>query len=142
MHFRKPKEKPKTQKRVPITPTVLSILNKAKELSAPSPYVFPWGGNLMTRNVLHAHIQGLGEDVGVKLSPHMLRHSGITDALKWGALMASVQAVAGHRLITTTRKYFHSDLVSEKKAMDALDLTDLQEAIGKHATTVLPPPSK
>ena len=46
-----------------------------------------------------------GRDVGVKLSPHALRHACATHVLKHGADIRHVQRLLGHRDITTTARY-------------------------------------
>jgi integrase/recombinase XerD len=68
-----------------------------------------------------------GQSVGVKLSPHMLRHSGVTDALGGGALLFSVQKVAGHSRVATTEKYNHSNLDAQRAAMGKLNVAELLE---------------
>lgn len=124
VEFKHPKER--RRKRIPITPLVRAILQSAKEYAGDSEYVFPSNtGKQMSKDMLHHKLQALGETVGVKLSPHMLRHSGITDALNAGAPLFAVQKQAGHSQVTTTAEYSHMDLESQRNAMDKLEVSEL-----------------
>lgn len=115
-----PKEK--KNKRLPLTGPLRDILKRVKEVRGGSEYVFPNDNNgQLTKDALHHKLRGLGAVVGVKLSPHMLRHTGITDALNSGAPLFSVQAVAGHSQVTTTQNYVHVDADSQKKALSAVE---------------------
>lgn len=132
--FLKPKEKkPKT---VALTPELRKIITKAKELAGESVYVFPGRfGLVMSKDSLHHRLSKRGKSAGVKLSPHMLRHSGITDALRRGAPVFSVQSVAGHTQVSTTQGYHHSDFDAQRDAMGKLDIAGLIPA-----TNLLLPP--
>lgn len=119
LEFRAPKER--RVKRLPLTRSLVACLAKAKELRGSSVYVFPHiDGSMMTKLTLYRGISRLGYSAGVKLSPHMLRHSGITNALAAGANVFAVQQVAGHSQVTTTQGYEHTDLRMKQAAMDAV----------------------
>jgi site-specific recombinase XerD len=47
----------------------------------------------------------LGEDVGVKLSAHILRHTFLTRMVRQGSDLVLVAELAGHRWLETTRRY-------------------------------------
>lgn len=135
-----PKEQKGGVKRIPIPASgPLRNVIKRAELLGTGPYVFPnpENGQMMTKDVLHHKLADLGKRAGVKLSPHMLRHSGITDALAAGAPLFSVQAVAGHTQVTTTQGYAHVDMDAQQKAMQTLDV---QAVLG--TTYLLPPEDK
>lgn len=122
LEFVRPKERRKRKnKRLPLTPDLIMILDKAKKLRPDSPLVFPnpKGGMLSKRQVYY-YINKMGNKAAVKLSPHMLRHSGITDALTRGAKAHAVQLVAGHSSIQTTMNYNHTDLGEARIAMELL----------------------
>ncbi len=142
-----PKEARDKTKTIPRTPVLNKILARAWALHPdpsgfpdPTSYVFPnpedWR-TPMTKDVLHHKLADIGKRAGVKLSPHMLRHSGITDALAAGAPLFSVQSVAGHTQVSTTQGYAHVDMDAQQKAMQVLDMDGI---LG--TTYLLPPDDK
>lgn len=122
--------KERRAKRIPLTPAIIQILKAAKEISPESEYVFSLDGQQMHKDTLYKAVRRLGLKARVKLSPHMLRHSGITNALAHGAPLFAVQAVAGHSNVTTTQGYEHTALASKSAAM---------ELVAGLGTKLLPP---
>ena len=47
--------------------------------------------------------------LGKNVHPHMLRHSFITQAVRGGAPLHAIQAVAGHADLSTTGRYMHAN---------------------------------
>ncbi|MDR0871344.1 MAG: tyrosine recombinase XerC [Planctomycetaceae bacterium] len=67
-----------------------------------------FGGRLTTRSVarmLEKHLKVAGLDL--RTTPHTLRHSFATHLLDNGADIRSVQALLGHKSLTTTQIYTH-----------------------------------
>jgi integrase len=121
LEFVYPKEK--RVKVIPITPALGEILRRAKAMFD-TEYVFPNPRTRrpLTKDQLHKALTSRGKAVGVKLSPHMCRHSGITDALREGMPLPAVQAQVGHRQITTTAGYNHVDLNTQRQHLEKLHL--------------------
>ena len=52
-------------------------------------------------------IKALGRRAGVKVHPHLFRHTFVTRQTSGGVILSSVQKGAGHRDISTTQRYVH-----------------------------------
>lgn len=55
-----------------------------------------------------------------RITPHSLRHTFLTQALKRGADLATVQGLAGHSNIQTTSRYLHTTQEDMDKAIERL----------------------
>src|SRR3954466_16268709 len=63
------------------------------------------GGRRLSKRTVDDVVRGLGEDAGVKLSAHMLRHTFLTRMVRQGSDLVLVAELAGHRRLETTRRY-------------------------------------
>ncbi|MGH9580580.1 MAG: tyrosine recombinase [Terriglobales bacterium] len=64
-------------------------------------------GEPMTRQNVNMLLKILGDECGLHVNPHALRHSCATHLLEGGADLAAVQAVLGHADVLTTQLYTH-----------------------------------
>jgi site-specific recombinase XerD len=63
------------------------------------------GGRRLAKRSVDDVVRGLGQDAGVKLSPHTLRHTFLTAMVRQGFDLVLVAELAGHRRLETTRRY-------------------------------------
>lgn len=123
--FPYPKERRK--KTIAILPVVRRVLDNAAHRRT-NDLVFPGPkGEKMKASLLHYYVREAGRTVGVKLSPHRLRHGIITRSLDEGIPPHIVQKQAGHSNITTTMMYTHVTHESQTEAIARLEFDDLGE---------------
>jgi site-specific recombinase XerD len=63
------------------------------------------GARRLSKRSVDDVVRGLGEDAGVKLSAHVLRHTFLTRMVRQGSDLVLVAELAGHRRLETTRRY-------------------------------------
>ncbi|MFI9331200.1 tyrosine-type recombinase/integrase [Kitasatospora sp. NPDC052868] len=85
-------------------------------------YTGPRGGRISTAVLRDAtHWDEVISDLGYEhLRRHDLRHTGLTWMADAGFLPHILMEIAGHRLITTTQRYFHPDVLRILEAGQAL----------------------
>lgn len=62
-------------------------------------------GRRLSKRSVDDVVRGLGDDAGVKLSAHILRHTFLTRMVRQGSDLVLVAELAGHRRLETTRRY-------------------------------------
>ena len=100
-----------------LVPVNRSIIEKIKDYSNtlrqhllkdghPNPYLFLSNrGRQMTRQRFWQTLKEIGNITGIKVTPHMIRHSFATHLLEGGADLRAVQKMLGHSDISTTQIY-------------------------------------
>lgn len=120
-----------------LTDTALGALQDylAVRGMGPSEHVFLYRNRPLCKDLVRDRVQAAGERVGVKLSPHRLRHTYATQLLNAGCRVTSIQKLLGHRRLNSTMIYarVHDRTVAEdyyaamaeiEKRMDLADGAD------------------
>lgn len=94
---------PAYQKKGPTTPLFLN--HEGERVSV----------RTVQRNLREFAVEILGP-IGVKVTPHTLRHSCATHLLAGGAGLREIQELLGHRSLVTTQKYTQVDIERLKKS--------------------------
>ncbi len=67
-------------------------------------------------------VTSAGKKAGIerKVSPHLLRHSSVTELVELGVSIRTVQEIVGHANVTTTERYAHLSGRDRREALDTL----------------------
>jgi site-specific recombinase XerD len=81
----------------------------------PSSHVFLYHNKPVCKDLIRSRIKAAGERVGVKVSPHCLRHTYATQLLNAGCRVTTIQKLMGHRRLRSTMTYarVHDRTVAE-----------------------------
>jgi site-specific recombinase XerC len=79
------------------------------------------GGRLSARGI-QKRIRALGKAAGIKLTPHMLRHTGAMRMVRAGRPLTEVQKILGHAKLETTARYVVPGWEDLEKAVESIEL--------------------
>lgn len=88
-------------------------------------FVFLYRNSRLKRGFILDRIKNTGKKIGIKIYPHMLRHTYATQLLNAGCKVTSIQRLLGHTKLETTMRYarvFDSEVADDfYKAMNLID---------------------
>jgi integrase len=90
-----------------------------------SDHVFLYRHRLLGKDFLRGRLKAAGERMGVKVTPHQLRHTYATQLLNAGCRVTTIQALLGHRRLNSTMTYArvhdHTVMVDYFMAMEQVE---------------------
>jgi len=90
---------------VPLIEPLKNLIDDYIELNSPKLYLFEKKSQKLSENSLRYRLTLLFNKIGVKVTPHQLRHSYATELLNSGARIADVSELLGHASMSTTQVY-------------------------------------
>jgi len=93
------------QRDIPILEQTRKLIEQFIEKNDPKNYLFEKNGEKLSQNSLRYLINKTFLRVGIKVTPHQLRHSFATSLLNHGASIADVSELLGHKSMATTQIY-------------------------------------
>lgn len=68
-------------------------------------FVFLYRHKQMSRELIRCRMKAAGKRTGIKVTPHMLRHTFATQLVNAGCKITSIQSLLGHKRLQTTLTY-------------------------------------
>ena len=93
------------QRDVPLLQPTRELLEEFIAQKQPKEYLFEKNGEKLSQNSLRYLINKTFSKIGLKVTPHQLRHSFATSLLNSGAAIADVSELLGHASMATTQIY-------------------------------------
>ncbi len=92
-------------RQIPMLDELRSLLNEYERDFGVGEYLFEKDGKPLTQNQLRYRVGKIFKKIGIKATPHQLRHSFATDLLNRGARITDVSELLGHSSLSTTQIY-------------------------------------
>lgn len=90
---------------IPLIPSTGELIERYREAYSPGGYLLENEGERLSENSLRYSVTKLFKQVGIKATPHQLRHSYATALLNNHARIADVSELLGHASMGTTQIY-------------------------------------
>ncbi len=104
---------------IPLIPSVKKLLKEHLLANKNRAFVFEEDATPLSQNCLRYKLSKIFKRVGVKATPHQLRHSFASDLINKGARIVDVSELLGHKELATTQIY--TKLSMNKKLFSYLD---------------------
>jgi site-specific recombinase XerD len=101
------------QRVIPLNPRLAELLSTYVQARGPAlasaPFFRSRFGRLLSRGGVYERVRTWGQRsrIGVRLSPHRMRHTFATHLVRAGVGLVTIRDLLGHRLITSTQVYLH-----------------------------------
>jgi site-specific recombinase XerD len=118
------------QRKVPLSPILLSVLRKYYKKYKPQYYLFEGAGGKGTHLGISAvrevckKARHLTPQIKKPYTPHTFRHSFATHHLEQGTNLLIIQRLMGHSDLSNTLKYLHVQQLNTKEVSNPLDSLD------------------
>lgn len=90
---------------IPLIQTTKQKVVAYIQSSSPKKFLFEQDGAKLSQNSIRYRLQKVFKAVGIKVTPHQLRHSFATDLLENGARIKDVSELLGHSSLSATQIY-------------------------------------
>jgi len=94
---------------IPVLPVVKSKIDLFLKKNTRNIYIFEKNGKRLSENSLRYKVNKIFKKIGLKVTPHQLRHSYASDILNGGGRITDVKRLLGHSSLTTTEIYTKLD---------------------------------
>ena len=94
---------------IPILPFIKSKIDSYLEKNIKKVYIFEKNGKKLSENILRYKVNKIFGKIGIKVTPHQLRHSYASDLLNRGGRISDVSKLLGHSSLSTTEIYTKLD---------------------------------
>ncbi len=94
---------------IPILPSIKEEIDDFLNKNETFLYIFEKKGKKLSENSLRYRVNKIFKQIGIKVTPHQLRHSYATDLLNRGGRISDVSMLLGHSSLSTTQIYTKLD---------------------------------
>ncbi len=92
-------------RQLPLIKSVENLLEEYIREFSPKEYLFEKDGKKLSQNQLRYKLSKIFKGLGLKVTPHQLRHSFATELLQNGASIVDVSKLLGHQSLDSTQIY-------------------------------------
>ncbi len=93
------------QREIPSNPVANNLLQEYLSFYTPSEYLFEENSKALTKRQIQYRLEKAFRKIGIKATPHQLRHSFATDLLNDGARINDISELLGHSSLKATGIY-------------------------------------
>lgn len=103
------------QRQIPSNKIVNNLLKTHLQLKSPKEHIFEKEGKAFSARQLQYRLEKIFKTVGIKATPHQLRHSFATDLLNNGARINDISELLGHSSLKATGIYTKLNTITKLK---------------------------